>query len=153
MKKILILSLMLTVKAAFAQIKAPCPCGGMLVFEITKFNFHKPKTDCLFGFGLCLKMSPIRFECVPCTSLPNGPLSFKQEMVTCYMAAFDQKLELHLPAALLEDESFLQDQAEFFELEDDMLPIPSTSAGESSYVKAGKYPVERRGEELVVSFQ
>ena len=153
MKKILILALMLTVKAASAQIKSPCACGGMLVLEVIKFNFHKPRTDCLSGFGICLRLSPIRFECIPCSNFPSGPVAFKEDKVTCYVMASEDKLELHLPASLMMDESFQQDSFEYFEIEEDMLPFVRYDAEKIEYAKAGKYPVERRGEELVVLLQ
>jgi hypothetical protein len=46
---------------ADAQRKPACPPGYDHVGEgitIDKFNFHKPRTDCHKGFGICMEVTP-----------------------------------------------------------------------------------------------
>ena len=76
MKKIIfLLGLVLSGFCLYAQedrvaIVNGCPPGTHPVtvfYGIETFNFHKPRTDCQSGFGLCIRLE-VGIECWPNTS-------------------------------------------------------------------------------------
>jgi hypothetical protein len=106
------------------------------------FNFHKPRTGCKSGFGLCIRFTT-GITCEYCrwrTSLQNGQV----ESVVVFEG---KKAIWHLPASLLQ--SLNEAEAATFELEEGMLSF-TNDKGAVFKVKGGNYPVVKNEEDLTI---
>ena len=158
MKKIIYLVLLITANNLYAQNGkvAPgtgdedfplCPlgmCASSYIY-IETFNFHKPRTNCTSGFGLCIRYGAgIRcYYCDKKTSL-NGT------KVTAWVNMIKDKAELHLPLAIKEDKEFVNTDLSVFEVEDKMVSFTSKD-GLEKWVKGGIYPVSKTTTDLVIT--
>lgn len=125
-----------------------CPKGyrPVISWDINKFNFHKPRTECGHGFGVCLDLTK-KIECVP----ENFTHVYITEDGTIggYGDLKDSTLVLHLPAGLTYDPAFVNEDMGIFEIEAGRFKIFD---GEVLYgtLKGGVYPVVNTGTELLI---
>lgn len=158
MKKILLIALVLYTSLAHAQKNAVgtesltdvrfifCPDGTYPTATVTlnTFNFHKPRTNCLSGFGMCIKFS-VSLYCASTT----GKSYIKNDKTIATAKINSQTVELHLPVTLKYEKGFEKTDFTKFEIEDKILSFKS-SAGIEKFVKGGVYPVTVVGDEYVV---
>jgi hypothetical protein len=150
MKKILMIGLMMGFKFGFAQTNFYCPCGQMITFYIDKSNFHKPRTNCESGFGLCLKISKITVGCQPCLGGKSVGSNLEGNNVTGYIKSSCGEVEMHLPLALADDEMFKGEKLTEFEMEEGAIEIPVPDSEKPVWIKGGTYPVYEKENELVI---
>ena len=143
---------MITSKVTIAQWAGSiCPCGQQIVFEIEKFNFRKPRTDCRKGFGLCLKLDKIYIVCSPCEGgRPVNP-ELRDDMVKGYVKASCGELSIHLPASLADDKMFEGESMSEFEIDDNAIRLGDGKSGPTYSIIGGIYPVQMIGDELVIN--
>lgn len=137
------------------EIGAPCPdgqcpIGGSIVID--HFNFHKPRTNCTSGFGVCIKLH-IEPVCVPCafgysggnlkTGISNGKL-------TGWWKFTDDKIELHLPASIQQAKGYQRTDFSSFEVAEQSIFINKSDKTNFAVVKAGEYKVIKMDEDLVI---
>jgi hypothetical protein len=125
-----------------------CPKGfrPVISWDINKFNFHKPRTECGHGFGVCLDLTK-RVECVP----ENFTHVYITEDGTIggYGDLKESTLVLHLPADLTYDPAFVNENMETFEIEADHFKILDGEVLLGT-LKGGIYPVVNTGTELLI---
>lgn len=158
MKKTLLIALILSASLTYAQTNTSgtgsltdggfifCPDGTYPTATITMntFNFHKPRTSCTSGFGMCVKFSVSVF----CSS-DIGKSYIKSDKTTATSKVNSQTAELHLPVTLKYEKGFDKTDFTKFEVEDKTLSFKS-STGIEKFVKGGVYPVTVVGDEYVV---
>lgn len=158
MKKILLIALVLYASLTHAQTNPSgtssltdggfifCPPGTYPTATVTlnTFNFHKPRTNCTSGFGMCIKFS---FS-IYCASI-MGKSSIKSDKTIATAKVNSLSAELHLPVALKYEKGFEKTDFTKFEVEDRTLSFKS-STGIEKFVKGGIYPVTVVGDEYVV---
>lgn len=121
-----------------------CPAASV---SIDQFNFHKPRTSCSSGFGLCVKVS-LSVGCIPC--IRKNVLS--DGKVNAFFRWTGKELSLHLPLELNSKADFSKEDMTSFEVEESTISV-SMPSGESYWVKAGVYPVVVIGDEYVVNMK
>ena len=154
MKKILsaVISL-LFVSMAFGQAKAPiaCPPGLCPFFNwtLTTFNFHKPRTDCKTGFGLCIR-GGINSGCGACNTYRDGDDATRISDGTVYGwgQINNNKIELHIPIEIKADLNLSDSETSTFSLDRGALTF--TTNNKTYTNKQGVFPVEIRENDLVV---
>lgn len=156
MKKLSVILLLFLVKSSFAQLGQNfyCPCGYQLSFVFSKVNFHKPRTDCMQGFGFCARLGEVNVRCVPCngsTGLEAPRMSGDE--VEGYFKYDCGQMKLHLPRGLAEEEMFKGEETNLFEIEAHSVCLTGEAVERPVWVKGGVYPVETQGEELVVTVE
>ncbi len=133
-----------------AQISGPCPCGYALTIEASKFNFHKPRTDCTSGFGLCVRIRGLKLECYPCYSKNTGFAEINGDLVRGYVHFEGNHSELVLPASLLEDQAITYDENQIFSLEDGSIVIEKENESAELSSIGGDYPFEIKDGMLLI---
>lgn len=82
---------------------AECPIGThpVLTFSFDQFNFHKPRTNCASGFGLCVR-GTWSTTCVPNSHFRgvDAQTYINGNMVYGWGEIINSKLELHIPLEL-----------------------------------------------------
>ncbi len=126
-----------------------CPSGTCpsAIITLESFNFHKPRTSCSSGFGLCIKMG-FNFACLPC----NGKSFIKDGKVNGWAKINEKAAELHIPVSLKTEKGFEKTDMSTFELEDKSISFKSDSGVEKT-VRGGIYPVTVSGDEYIVNIQ
>jgi hypothetical protein len=130
---------------------SPCPPGMCMHWEasIKVLNFHKPRTDCKFGFGFCLKFGGGTGSCVPCGNFKNSSIcKIQNGEATCYVEIKNNKLELHLPAGIKDEASFTKEDMSTFTVEKGTFTVSAN--GKEKTNKEGSYPVVLSGTEYIV---
>ena len=124
-----------------------CPDGTnpTVSIFINTLNFHKPRTSCTGGFGLCIKLTVSVF----CAS-PIGKSYIKGDQMSVSTKLTNQTAELHFPIALKYEKGFEKADLSTFEIEDKSLSF-KTAKGLEKLVKGGIYPVSVIGDEFVVT--
>jgi hypothetical protein len=117
----------------------------MITFSIEAFNFHKPRTECKLGFGLCIKLD-VGITCASCT----GKSSIADNKVTAWGKILGNTLELHIPAALQQVVGFEKTDMRSFQLDEQFIRLKTTN-GTIKTVAGGTYPVATRENELVIN--
>lgn len=156
MKKILFICCLCSFQFTWAQSSKPfpgtstdlpCPVGTcpMITFSIEAFNFHKPRTECKLGFGLCIKLD-VGITCASCT----GKSSIADNKVTAWGKILGNTLELHIPAALQQVVGFEKTDMRSFQLDEQFIRLKTTN-GTIKTVAGGTYPVATRENELVIN--
>src|SRR5258705_13634088 len=127
-----------------------CSYGVLLVFD--QFNFHKPRTVCKSGFGLCIKIhsEPI---CKPCPlGYPTPDDNMKTEItggqVKAWWRISSGKVELHLPADLQNLEEYSKEDLTMFEIGDNSFIIDNPDKTAYATVKGGPYKVSKTGNDF-----
>jgi len=125
---------------------AGCPSGycPSLHINLEIFNFHKPRTSCLAGFGVCCRLSS-SVTCEPCFHKSE----VSERYATCYAFVRDESVELHIPAAIREMEGFEKSDFKSFEVESGTWEI-SEDGKETKFIKGGEYEVNEKDDELIV---
>ncbi len=125
----------------------PCSyglCASSYIYLET-VNFHKPRTDCKKGFGLCVRFG-VGTSCQPC----EGATELSGYKVTGWLSVQGKTASLHLPLALEADPAFAKTDMSTFEIDEKMLSIQSKESGEQ-WVKGGVYKVIRTKEDLLIT--
>lgn len=153
--KYLILVFLLSTQISYAQNNKisldittdgpDCPPGlcPVAYINIEIFNFHKPRTGCKSGFGICLRLSA-GVTCEYC----RWRTSMQNNQVMTYVTFEQQKIVWHLPAAL--QQAMAETDCSTFELEEDMLEFKNEE-GKAIAAKAGNYPVVKKDDELIIT--
>ncbi|MCX6293602.1 MAG: hypothetical protein NT127_04825 [Sphingobacteriales bacterium] len=156
MKKLLFFLMILSVHNLNAQTQKTregiddnppnCPPGTCPTFYVNLeiFNFHKPKTDCTSGFGLCIRLaSGVTCErCLGKSSLENGKLSVFGKLN-------EQTVELHFPQEIQNEKGFEDADFKTFEIEDNTFSLIQPD-GKILLIPGGTYPVKQIDNEYVV---
>jgi len=150
MKKLFLIVLLFQGFAGNSQVGNICPCGANIFFTVEKINFHRPRTDCQSGFGICLKISPIYFSCMPCGQNTEFTPAEQKGMVNFSVSVECGKAEIHLPLTLGADEEFKEEKMDVFEIEDETLQLSSEKNEQVFWVKGGTYPVYVKNGEYVI---
>jgi hypothetical protein len=119
-----------------------CPAASV---TIDQFNFHKPRTSCSSGFGLCVKVS-LSIGCIPCirkSFLSDGK-------VNAFFKLEGKKVSMRMPVQIKDREGFAKEDLTSFEVEEGSIVV-HTPSGTTYFVKQGVYPVEVDGDEYVVN--
>jgi len=162
MKKIHISIIMIVMTlTSFSQTgkqipEGPCPDGECsygvsIVFD--QFNFHKPRTSCTSGFGLCIKVhtEPI---CEPCPMGYPTPDNMKTDIsdgkVKAWWKLADNKIELHIPVDLQKVDGYGDVDFSLFEIDDESFIIDNQDKTIYATVKGGQYKVTKQENDFVV---
>jgi hypothetical protein len=132
---------------------SPCPPGLCVHVKISVavINFHKTRTNCKSGFGLCIRLGGggISTSCVPCLNLKSTAIcKVEKGVATCYGRIKNNKLELHIPAGIKEEAGFAKEDMKTFAVEKGSLSI--SVDGKEKVSKEGSYPVTLSGTEYIV---
>ncbi len=150
MKKLSILSLLFfAALVGQAQLSEICPPGQTQIgttFTIEKFNFHKPRTNCTSGFGLCVKG---RWKVKCGYAFPSFPRIEDEKVIIAYKVT-DNKLELHLPVDLADDPEFKEVDMTTFSIGADQVQLTDEKGNVVAVLKEGDYAVTRTETELIV---
>ncbi len=155
MKNVLFLFVtILTVISGYSQTPtypSPCPPGTcpQISWEIETFNFHKPRTGCNSGFGLCIKIGPGTVQCNPCQLYSPATISTSTGKATMKAKLVDNSLELHIPIGLSTDAGYNPEEFNLFYVENATQDIYFAT----SYIgklKGGTYKVKKTEKEYVV---
>ena len=123
-----------------------CPPGTCPTFYINLevFNFHKPKTNCTSGFGLCIRFASgvICERCLGKSTIENGKINV-------YGKLNEQNIELYFPQEIQHEKGFENADFNNFEIEDNMLSLMSAE-GKTILIPGGNYPVKQIENEFVV---
>jgi hypothetical protein len=153
MKKVLfILALFVTtIQVSQAQKQKPtCPPGYTATgaqYNIDKFNFHKPRTDCASGFGICIK----GHWTVNCTQTsPTSRITPTNSVDFWYKLTSTNQLELHLPASIASLPEYVNEDTTTFYVEDNSTELKDGAGVTFATLKDGAYTVTTVGSELVI---
>jgi hypothetical protein len=156
MKKIVFLSFLMWLSGQAVIAQQPktgtigsigdCPIGmcPTVYFEIEIFNFHKPRTNCTSGFGLCVRFNA-GVECSPCF----GKSSLTGTKVKVWAKLSNHSATLHIPKSLQTQKGFETVKFSQFELEDQALSFSFPNGAKRS-VRGGTYSVTAVGDEWVI---
>ena len=119
-----------------------CPAASL---SIDEFSFHKPRTSCTSGFGLCLKVS-LSITCLPCdlkSTLTDGKVSalFKVK---------GDEVTMKIPVEISHEKDFEKTDFSTFEVEEGSISI-TMPTGKTAYVQPGIYPVVIEDHEYVIN--
>jgi hypothetical protein len=132
---------------------SPCPPGLCLHWEVSVavINFHKPRTNCKSGFGLCIRLGGgISASCILCLNLKSASVCKMQKgIATCYGEIKNNKLKLHIPAGIKEEAGFTKEDMSTFTVEKGSISF--LADGKEKVSKEGSYPVTLSGAEYIVS--
>ncbi len=154
MKRLLFIALMCyasSVNAQQARLAVPdneltCPEGYIFgyTFQLDIFNFHKPRTGCTSGFGLCFRLA----VGVKCIQFEQKAL-LSSGKVSGYARLAKSTAELHLPLEMKNDTRFSSTNMTQFEIDPNTLSFVN-NAGLAKWVKGGVYPVTIMNNEYII---
>lgn len=123
-----------------------CPAGTCptITISLDIFNFHKPRTACTTGFGLCVKLSTA-FSCNPCF----GKTSISTDKVSSWIKLTATTAELHIPIALKDAKGFEKTDMTTFQIDDNTLSFIGKSGTQKS-AKGGIYPVAKDAVDYII---
>jgi hypothetical protein len=157
MNKIIFVMSVLFSQMAFAQqTKTPittienpsdCPLGmcPMAYISLDALNFHKPRTNCAEGFGLCIKIS----WGVTCTSC-FGKSAVSGSSIKMWSVLKENAAELHIPLGLKNQKGFEKVNFTQFEMDDNSMGF-QLSNGKIRYAKGGIYNTTIKDNEYVIT--
>lgn len=149
MKKYMTLLMICFVTSAFAQTAKispdapeeipPCPNGycPSLNIHLSLFNLRKPRTDCTSGLGICIRLQ-LAVECHPC----GGKSRIEGEQLLLVGQVEQNRVILHLPAGLEDQEGFSLNEQSLFEVEEGDIQL-TFPRGNTRNVRGGAYPLRR----------
>lgn len=114
-----------------------CPagyCPGISII-IEQFNFHKPRTNCSKGFGLCFKIH-VGASCIPCLKKPQ----INKKGIEVVGLLREKDMLLSIPKDIAEINGLSESDLNAFEIENQMIEI-ELPEGYVRYLKGGVYPV------------
>lgn len=158
MKKLLFIAVLFSASTLLAQSKRTAvsdeaglgfPCLNnyltTITFSLDKFNFHKPRTNCTSGFGLCIKFS----LSITCTEIiPKTTVS--ANTVNAWVNLTSTNAELHVPLEIRNYSDFQTEKLSSFEVENYTVSFVN-SAGVQKWVKGGIYPVVKTPVDYVIN--
>ena len=158
MKKLLFIAALFSASSLFAQSKKlavsdeaglgfPCPnnYSTTIKFSLDKLNFHKPSTNCISGFGFCLKFS----LSITCTDIiPKVAIS--SNTVDSWIKLTSSNAELHVPLEIRNFSDYQYEKLSSFEVQDNAVSFVNPS-GIQKWVKGGVYPVIKTGVDYVIN--
>ena len=132
----------------------PCPPGQCVTeasFVFDQFNFHKPRTNCTSGFGLCVR-GHIEYECgySDCIGVQKVKTGIENDKVIGWFTISENKLEMHLPAQLQNTGEFSTQDLSVFYIDDDMIEVKRSGNILIGKLKGGQYPVVLNNSELII---
>ena len=157
-KMICLLMTALTINFTMAQSgKVPggggspgdCPpgCTLVLTYTFTTFNFHKPRTNCESGFGLCIKGVPgTRCNCGwyrPTTSIEKGEVKTELRIE-------GDKAYFYIPYALKQLDEYKNENTDSFTLSEENAAIINADGKTVATMKPGEYVTKIEGDNFVV---
>jgi hypothetical protein len=131
-----------------AKAQTSCPPGysAVVSYSFDQFNFHKPRTDCKKGFGLCIR-GHWEKKCKPNNSFYARIIDNQVEF---WAEIKNNKLELHLPVELKQQEGFIGEDMTVFFVEDDTFEIKNEEGEVIAKLKEGEYAVEENETDLII---
>lgn len=145
-------------KLAPGDIGNPCPppsCVVRATLHIDFVNFHKPRTECKTGFGICVK-THLQYTCgYPPNCLPGSVnnrqmLKVENGKVSGYFMLLDGKAEMHLPLSIKSHPEFTSTDLSQFSIEPNTVVFRNEHGIDFARAKAGNYPVKNTGYDLVI---
>lgn len=119
-----------------------CPAASV---SIDEFSFHKPRTSCSSGFGLCLKVS-LSISCLPC-DLKSTLIDGK---VNALFKLKGNEVTLRIPVDISHKKDFEKTDFSSFEVEEGSIAITGQD-GKMMFVQPGIYPVVIEDHEYVIN--
>jgi len=146
-------------KTAPPDLGHPCPlgmCVSSASFYFDQFNFHKPRTDCKSGFGLCIR-GHWEYTCgYPPNCLGgvntgyNKATKIENGKALCWFNIVDGKLQLHLPLELETVETYQDVDFSLFNIDEEMIFIKNDQGIVIAKAKRGEYPVTKTEKDFVI---
>jgi hypothetical protein len=119
-----------------------CPYGTspVIVFEISTFNFHKPRTGCCCKFGICIQ-GKFGMECQPIHYFRGNAAatSVSGTVAKCWGVVNEGILELHIPQEIASINNYSSEDLSTFSLDTESITITSGTSELKNI--AGDYPV------------
>ncbi|MBU3713541.1 MAG: hypothetical protein FGM46_01175 [Ferruginibacter sp.] len=124
-----------------------CPPGFYPTYHITLdlFNFHRPRTGCTSGFGLCIKLG-LTINCSEITPRP----SLSGTTVNGYTKLSNTSAEIHLPLEIKNSSRFIKQDMSKFVIGDNMLWFTNKN-GQTKWARGGSYNVSVVNQEYVIT--
>jgi hypothetical protein len=140
--------------SSFSQTTAPEEhCIKWMITSSSRFNFHKPRTDCQFGFGLCLRLGRLEIRAVPCDEESSSNDLYDEDKVP-FLAEFNgSQVIFHFPEWMTQMENLKSQDLSIFSIQNDELPIMDGHSEAVVTLRAGDYPVLRDNGELIVKVE
>jgi hypothetical protein len=157
MNKILLIMTLFFSQHAFSQqsktptttLESPvdCPLGmcPMAYINLDAMNFHKPRTNCTEGFGICIRIS----WGITCTSC-FGKSGVSASSVKMWCVTKENTAELHIPLEIKNQKGFEKVNFSSFEIEESSMSFQYPS-GKVRYAKGGVYGTTIKDNEYVVT--
>ena len=150
-KAALVLSVFICLAGKAQYSKPQCPPGYDHVgggWQIDKFNFHKPRTECTSQFGVCLKTTKI-IVCQSATTTISLPY-LRGQTAHCFVTIREGMATLYLPLSLKEDPEYSEGDLSRFYVEERMVSFKNEDDSWIVYLKEGEYEVEETDKALVI---
>lgn len=124
-----------------------CPVGmcPMAYISLDALNFHKPRTNCAEGFGLCLKIS----WGITCTSC-FGKSAVSGSNIKMWSALKGNAAELHIPLGIKSQKGYEKVNFSTFEIDENSMGF-QLSDGKIRFAKGGIYSTTIKDNEYVVT--
>jgi hypothetical protein len=147
-----ILSLVALYCLAFGEEKVPhdCPPGEspVYIYTLEQFNFHKPRTGCKSGFGVCISIG-VQVDC-----RPSQVVYFDERTATGYGTVSEdgRTSELHLPIGLYDALRSEGEDVSTFEVGEGF-EIQEPDGSHYRTVRPGVYELAFRDKEVIVTLE
>ena len=133
---------------------SPCPQGQCVTqasYVFDQVNFHKPRTNCTSGFGLCIR-GHVEYECGygDCIGVQVFRTRIENDKVYGWFNISGNKFELHVPLQLQNSDDFRNQDLSIFYIDDDMIEIIRSDNTSIGKLKGGQYPVVLNNNDLVI---
>lgn len=124
-----------------------CPVGmcPMAYISLDAMNFHKPRTNCQDGFGICVRIS----WGVTCTSC-FGKSGITGNNIKMWCVTKDNSAELHIPLEIKNQKGFDRVNFSSFEIEENAMAF-QFPGGKVRYAKGGVYGTVVKNNEYVIT--
>jgi hypothetical protein len=137
---------------SWAQTNLPGEhCVKWMITSSGKINFHKPRTDCKSGFGLCIRLGQLEIRAIPCDDESTSNDLSDGGAIRFYAEWDGSRVLFRFPEQLIQPDNLKPEDFGTFSITEDELPIMNGRSDEVVFLRAGDYPVERKSGELLVS--
>ena len=134
---------------SYVQPEGRCPIGQhpVITFDIDQFNFHKPRTNCTSGFGLCIR-GTWGYKCVDDRQTYYSAITADGVAHIWAQVLRGGLLELHFPIDLVNTPGYTLDDLSNFSVDDewDMSPEPNNPL----IMEVGEYKTSFTEHEIIV---